>query len=96
MFDNPIIGGVESVIYNFEYDPSFIRNSHPRVGHQCDIKAISVCDPVDLRFDRARISIYKDVQQMKILIITPNPARASLNVNLCGMSTEYFCWILIS
>jgi hypothetical protein len=67
VFDNPIICRVESVLYNFECNPSFIRNSHPRVGDQCDINAISACDAVHLLFDRARISIYKDVQQMKIL-----------------------------
>jgi hypothetical protein len=72
VFYNPIIGRVESVLYNFEINPSFIRNSHPRVGHQSDIKAISACDAVHLLFDRARISIDKYVQQTKVLIITPD------------------------
>jgi hypothetical protein len=67
VFDNPIIGRVDSVLYNIERNPSLIRNSHPRVGHQCEIKAISTCDAVHLLFDRARISVYKYVQQMKVL-----------------------------
>ena len=79
MFDNPIIGRVESVLYNFECNPSFIRNSHPRVGHQCDIKAISACDAVHLLFDRARISIDKYVQQTRILMITPDLVRVPPN-----------------
>jgi len=77
VFDNPIIGRVESALYNFECNPSFIGNSHPRVGHQCDIKAISACDTVHLLFDRARISINKDVQQTKILTITPDLVRVA-------------------
>ena len=80
MFDNPIIGRVESVLYYFECNPPFIRNSHPRVGHQRDIKAISACHAVHLLFDRARISIYKDVQQMKSLTITPDPVRVPPNM----------------
>jgi len=84
VFDNPIIGCVEFVLYNFECNPSFIRNSHPRVGHQCDIKAISACDTVHLLFDRARISIYKDVQQMKILTITPDLVRVPPNGEFSG------------
>ena len=79
MFDNPIIGRVESVLYNFECNPSFIRNSHPRVGHQGDIKAISACDAVHLLFDRARISIDKYVQQTRILMITPDLVRVPPN-----------------
>ena len=63
VLDNPVICRIEPVIYNFEGNPSFIGNSHPGVGHQCDIKVISCCDAVHLRFDRARISIDKDMQQ---------------------------------
>jgi hypothetical protein len=73
--DNPIIGRVESVIYNFEGNPSFIRDSHPRVGHQCDFKAISSCNVVHLLFDRARISVYKNVQQIKTLTFTSDLVR---------------------
>jgi hypothetical protein len=61
-----------TVLYNFEYNPLFIRNPHPGVGHQCDIKAIPACEALHLLFDRARIGIYKDVQQMKILTIEPS------------------------
>ena len=67
VFNNPIIGRVESALYNSERNPLFIGNSHPRVSHQGDIKAISACDAVHLLFDRARIGIYKDVQQANIL-----------------------------
>jgi hypothetical protein len=84
VFDNPIIGRVESVLYNFECNPSFIRNPHPRVGHQSDIKPISACDAVHLLFDRARISIDKNVQQMKILSITPDLVRVPPNALLSG------------
>jgi len=84
VFDNPIIGRVESALYNFKCNPSFIGNSHPRVGHQCDIKAISACDAVHLLFDRASISINKDVQQTKILSITPDLVQVPPNAELTG------------
>ena len=79
VFDNPIIGRIESVRYNFEYNPLFIRNPHPGVCHQCDFKAIPACDAIHLLFDRARISIYKDVQQMKTLTIAPDLVRVPTN-----------------
>ena len=65
MRDNPIIGCIESVLYYFEHDPLSIRNSHPAIGHQCDVEAIAACDTVHLPFDRAGISIYEDVQHME-------------------------------
>ena len=58
MFHNPIIGCVETVLYNFEGNSWFIRDSHPGVGHQSDIKATSACDAVHLLFDRVQ---YKKV-----------------------------------
>jgi hypothetical protein len=75
MFDDPVIGRIESVPYNLECNPSFIRNSHPRVGHQRDVEVVSGSNAVHLLFDRARISIDKYVQQVKILTITPDLAR---------------------
>jgi hypothetical protein len=71
VFDNPIVGCIESVLHDLEHNPSFLGNSHPGVGHQGDIQTISAGDAVDLVFDRARIGIYKDVQQVKTLTITP-------------------------
>jgi hypothetical protein len=79
VFDNPIIGRVKAVLDNLECNPSFLWNSHPRVGDQCDIKAISACDAVHLLFDRARISIDKYVQQTKILFITSDLVREQSN-----------------
>ena len=79
MFDDPVIGRVESVPHNLECKPPFIRNSHPGVGHQCDIKPISACDSVHLLFDRTRISIDKYVQQLKILTIIPDLVRVPPN-----------------
>lgn len=70
MFDNPIIGRVESVRYDFQSNPLFIGSSHPGIGNQCDMKTISACDAVHFLFDRARIGIYEDVQQLNILTIT--------------------------
>ena len=75
VLDNPIIGRIKSGIYNLKSNPSFIWNAHPSVGHQGDIKAISACDAVHLLFDRARISIYKDVQQCNVLALTPDATR---------------------
>jgi len=69
MIDNPIIGSVETVLYNFKCNPLFIRYPHPGVGHQSDIKTISARNAIHLLFDRTRISIYKDVQQTKLLTI---------------------------
>jgi len=74
VFDNPVIGRVEFSSNNFECNPSFIRNSHPRVGHQCDVKVVSARNAVHLLFDRARISIDKYVQQLMILTIVPDLA----------------------
>ena len=79
VFNNPIICRVESALYNLEGNPSFIGNTHPRVGHQGDIKAISACDAVHFLFYRAGISINKDVQQTKILTITPDLVQVTPN-----------------
>jgi hypothetical protein len=70
VFDNPVIGRIEIVPYDFQFNPPLVRNPHPGVGHQGDIKLISTCDAVHLGFDWARISIDKNVQQLKILIPT--------------------------
>ena len=67
MFDDPIIGHVESVLDHSQRDPSSVRNMHPRVGHQGDIKMVSACDAVHLFLDRTGIGIDVDVQQTKFL-----------------------------
>jgi hypothetical protein len=67
MLDNPVISLVQTIPDHFECNPSFIRDSHPRIGHQRDIQIKSARDTVNLLFNRARISIYKDMQQIKIL-----------------------------
>jgi hypothetical protein len=67
VFDDPIIGRVESVRDDFERDPRFIRHSHPGVRHHGDLQAASPRDAVHLLFDRARIAIDEDVQQIEIL-----------------------------
>jgi len=65
VFDNPVIGRVEALTHHLELEPPFIRDPHPRVGHQCDIEATALRDAVHLLFDRACIGIDIDVQQMK-------------------------------
>ena len=65
--DNAIIGRIEPFPYNLERNPLFVWSPHPGVGHQCDIKTISAGDAIHLLFDRARISINKDVEQRSIL-----------------------------
>jgi len=63
----PIIGLVGSPSNNLERNPWFIRNPHPGVGHQCNIKAIPLCDAINLLFDGASIRININMQQMKSL-----------------------------
>ncbi len=67
MADNPIIGCVEGVTYDFERDRSFVRSPHPGIGHQCYLEAISSRDAVYLLLDRASVGIDKNVQQTEIL-----------------------------
>jgi len=63
MVDDPVIGSIEIAPHDFQFNPPFVRNPHPGVGHQGDVEVISVGDTIHLLFDRARISIDKDMQQ---------------------------------
>ena len=63
VLDNPVIGRIEIVPHDFQFNPPFVRNPHPGVGHQGDVEVISACNAVHLLFDRARISIDKDMEQ---------------------------------
>ena len=94
VFYDPIIGGVKSVRDNLQGNPSFIRNSHPRIGHQGDIELTSTGDAVDFLFYRTRIRIDKDVQQLNIpprpesvysnfstIIIHPNNLASPFSLN---------------
>jgi hypothetical protein len=73
MFSNPVIGRIKSIPHNFKRNPPFIRNPHPGVGYQYNLKAISAGDTVNLLFDRTRVSIDKNIQQPELLDI-PRPA----------------------
>lgn len=61
VLDNPIIGHVESVPYDLEHKPWFIRNSHPGVGYQCDTEPQPIGDAIHLLLNRTGISIYENV-----------------------------------
>ena len=71
MFGNPIVGRVESVADDLERNPIFLRNAHPRVGHQGHMEVISLSDAKHLLFDRARVRIDKYVQQTTLLCVSP-------------------------
>ena len=64
MFDDPIIGGVETVTYHLEGDPLLVRGPHPRIGDESDLEFISFRDAEDLVFHRTRIGVYKDVKHI--------------------------------
>jgi len=63
MFDNPIISHVGSRVNYFEMEIRVWRNPHPAVGDQGHLKAIAVCDTINLLFNGAGISIDENVQQ---------------------------------
>ncbi len=67
VLDDPIVGGVESTVDDFERDPRLVGSSHPRVGHQRDLESVPTCDAVDLLFHWTGIGIDIDVQQMTFL-----------------------------
>ena len=78
MIDDPIIGRVEFTLHDFKGNPLFVRNSHPGVGYQCNVKPISPGDVVHLPLYRARIRINVDVQQTTILTNAPYVVQGQL------------------
>ena len=63
LLDDPVVSCVERTADDLEHDARIVRNSHPGVGHESHIQAVSASDSVHLFLDRARVCIDIDVQQ---------------------------------